>query len=529
MHGTLIADRYQVRRPLGLGGMAQVLLCEDVKLGRLVAVKRLHAESPDDVERRFLREARLGAALNHPNLVSVFDTVVDEDGLLIVMEYVEGDALTRVLRGGPLEPDRVVRMAQDLAAGLDHAHAHGVIHRDVKPGNVLLRNDGVTKLADLGIATAVDLTRITRSGELLGTAAYMAPEQLEGREAGPPSDVYAMAAVCFEALAGERPRHGRSAIELAHRIATEEPPDLRDRMPSAPAEAADALKRGMARDPEDRTASAGQFAEELAAGLAGREAQPPAAVEPTRVLPRTEPVLLRPPPPRTAAPPTAPPPTAPPSTALPPRPPRRAPRAAALISVALLALVAAAVAAVLLAGGGGSGEEPQDSREQARDTPAAGQAEDAAPKADSEEKSQKAKDKEKSESQKAKDKEKPEASDDGAPVDQSSPPVAPAPPAATTSVDPARGAQLNQQGYALMQRGDYAGAVPLLQEAVASWPDDSTDIQYAYALYNLGRSLNRAGRPDEAIPYLEKRLGWADQRATVQAELDLARQNAGQG
>jgi serine/threonine-protein kinase len=96
-------------------------------------------------------------------------------------------------------------------------------------------------------------------------------------------------------------------------------------------------------------------------------------------------------------------------------------------------------------------------------------------------------------------------------------------------VDPARGAQLNDQGYALMQRGDYAGAVPILQQAVTSWPDGSTDINYAYALFNLGKSLNRAGRPAEAIPYLEQRLGWPDQRATVQAELDLARQNAGQG
>jgi len=482
--------------------MAQVLLCEDVKLGRLVAVKRLHAESADDVERRFLREARLGAALNHPNLVSVFDTVVDEDGLLIVMEYVEGEALTRVLRGGPLEPDRVVRMARDVAAGLDHAHAHGVIHRDVKPGNVLLRNDGVAKLADLGIATAVDLTRITRSGELLGTAAYMAPEQLEGRDAGPPGDVYALAAVCFEALAGERPRRGRSAVELAHRIATEEPPDLRDRMPSAsaPAEAADALKRGMARDPEERTASAGQFAEELAAGLQGREAERPASVEPTRLLPRTDPGVLRPPPPQAATPTPTPPPTARPVGR------RRGRRAAALIPVALLAVTAAAVMAVLLAGGGGSAGESDKS-------PAVGQRAQRAPdeKAKSETKAKK----------------KTKAPEKAAPIDQAGEPAEPAAPA--TTIDPARGAQLNQQGYALMQRGDYARAVPLLQEAVTSWPEDSTEIEYAYALYNLGKSLNRSGRADDAIPYLEKRLNWADQQATVQTELDLARKNAGQG
>src|SRR5215211_2634362 len=365
-HGVLLGDRYRVRRPLGLGGMAQVLLCEDVKLGRLVAVKRLHAESADDVERRFLREARLGAALNHPNLVSVFDTVVDEDGLLIVMEYVEGEALTRVLRGGPLEPDRVVHMVRDVAAGLDHAHAHGVIHRDVKPGNVLLRNDGVAKLADLGIATAVDLTRITRSGELLGTAAYMAPEQLDGLEPRPASDVYALAAVCFEALTGRRPRQGSNAFELAHRIAIEPPPDPREHLPSAPAAAAEALERGMARDPRERTASAGLFASELASAFGGGGADAPtidlAAAAPTRELApqvdrprpparppaaaagprRPAPVVTSTPPPRRPAPPAA--------TARKGSSARRGPLA--LIPIALLLLAAAAAAAVLISSGG---------------------------------------------------------------------------------------------------------------------------------------------------------------------------------
>src|SRR5215218_1096302 len=185
--------------------MASVLLCQDERLDRLVAVKRLHADSPADVERRFAREAKLGASLNHPNLVSVFDTATVEEGVLIVMEYVEGEPLSRALRHGPLEPSRVAAIALDLGEALDHAHSHGVVHRDVKPGNVLLRHDGVTKLVDLGIATASDQTRITHSGIVLGTAGYIAPEQLEGRPAGPPADIYAMAAVCFEALTGERP------------------------------------------------------------------------------------------------------------------------------------------------------------------------------------------------------------------------------------------------------------------------------------------------------------------------------------
>ncbi len=263
--------------------MASVLLCEDERLDRLVAVKRLHADSPADTERRFAREAKLGASLNHPNLVSVFDTATDDEGVLIVMEYVEGDPLSRELRRGPLIPDRVAKMATELGAALDHAHAQGVVHRDVKPGNVLLRVDGVTKLVDLGIATAADDTRITRSGTVLGTAAYMAPEQLEGDDAGPPADVYALAAVCFEALCGERPRSGRTPLEIAHAIATESPPDLRDPWPSAPAAAAEALRHGMARNPQGRPSSAGELASELSRGLE----QPPTA--PTRRVERRGP------------------------------------------------------------------------------------------------------------------------------------------------------------------------------------------------------------------------------------------------
>ena len=247
--------------------MASVLLCQDERLGRQVAVKRLHADSPVDVEHRFKREAKLGASLNHPNLVSVFDTTTDDEGVLIVMEYVEGETLSRTLRRGPLRPEEVVRMVLDLGDALDHAHAQGVVHRDVKPGNVLIRPDGMTKLADLGIATASDGTRITRSGTVLGTAAYMAPEQLDGREAGPPADIYALAAIAFEALSGKKPREGRTPMEIAHKIATEGPPDLRAAWPNAPKAAAHILQRGMALEPGDRPISAGEFARELAGAL----------------------------------------------------------------------------------------------------------------------------------------------------------------------------------------------------------------------------------------------------------------------
>ncbi|MGH2804384.1 MAG: serine/threonine-protein kinase, partial [Thermoleophilaceae bacterium] len=240
--GSLLDGRYRVLRHLGSGGMASVLLCQDERLDRQVAVKRLHADSPADVERRFAREAKVGASLNHPNLVSVFDTATDDEGVLIVMEYVDGEALSRTLKRGPLEPERVAAVVRDVGAALDHAHGQGVVHRDVKPGNVLLRKDGVTKLVDLGIATAQDHTRLTHSGMVLGTAAYMAPEQLEGGETGPATDIYALAAVAYEALAGRRAREGRTPMEIAHQVATSSPPDLRDAMPGAPPEAADVLR-----------------------------------------------------------------------------------------------------------------------------------------------------------------------------------------------------------------------------------------------------------------------------------------------
>src|SRR3954464_5209172 len=150
--------------------MATVLLAEDERLGRQVAIKRLHAESPEDTARRFRREARLGASLNHPNLVSVYDIVTDDEGVLIVMEYVDGETLRDAMQRGPIEPGRAVAVLRGVAEALEHAHGEGIVHRDAKPANVLLGRDGRVKLADLGIATAVESTRITKSGTVMGTA-----------------------------------------------------------------------------------------------------------------------------------------------------------------------------------------------------------------------------------------------------------------------------------------------------------------------------------------------------------------------
>ena len=262
----VLAGRYRVLERLGSGGMAVVYLAEDERLGRRVAIKRLHADSHDDTAARFAREAKLLASLNHPNIVSVFDTVSDGESVLIVMEYVEGETLNEALRRGPLDPERAAAVIEGVAAALDHAHQHGVVHRDVKPGNVLLGRDQV-KLADLGIAKAAEGTQVTRTGTVLGTPSYMAPEQLEGRQLSPAVDVYALAAVAWEALAGRKAREGRTPMEIAHRAATEPPPDLREAWPAAPAAAADVLRRGMARDPSARPSSAGALARQLSSAL----------------------------------------------------------------------------------------------------------------------------------------------------------------------------------------------------------------------------------------------------------------------
>jgi serine/threonine protein kinase len=178
-----IGDRYRVIERLGTGGMATVWLAEDERLGRRVALKRLHLGFAPDVEERFKREAKLGASLTHPNVVGVYDVVNHQDEVVLVMEYVDGQTLAEVLSAGAMDRDRAIALLRPLALALDHAHKQGVVHRDVKPANVLVRKDGTVKLADLGIATGVESTSLTATGTALGSAAYMAPEQFEGRRA----------------------------------------------------------------------------------------------------------------------------------------------------------------------------------------------------------------------------------------------------------------------------------------------------------------------------------------------------------
>jgi eukaryotic-like serine/threonine-protein kinase len=265
---ALAEGRYRVEEVLGRGGMASVYLARDAELERPVAVKVLaeHLADQPDFRDRFLREARLAAQLSHPNVVQVFD-VGEEDGKpFIVMECVEGSTLADELKErGRLEPEEVVDLALQICGGLEHAHTTRLVHRDIKPQNLLLRPDGTVKIADFGIARAAETTRLTQIGSVLGTAAYLAPEQALGEEVTASADIYSLGCVLYELLTGRTPYVFQTLPELVvkHREEAIEP--LREVRPEIPERLEAAIMHALARNPEYRPESAAAFAEELAA------------------------------------------------------------------------------------------------------------------------------------------------------------------------------------------------------------------------------------------------------------------------
>jgi eukaryotic-like serine/threonine-protein kinase len=249
---SVAGGRYRLERPLGYGGMATVYLARDSELGRPVAVKLLaeNAAGDDGLRERFVREARLAARLSHPNVVSVFDAGEDGGRPYIVMEHVEGETLSDLLaRRGPLPAEDARTLALQAARGLAHAHAAGLVHRDVKPQNLLLREDGTLKIADFGIARAAEGTALTQAGTVLGTAAYVAPEQALGEEVTPASDVYSLGAVLYELLTGRPPLEIESLEDLAKRRTI---PPVRELAPDVPGDLEGVVMRCLARNPEYR-------------------------------------------------------------------------------------------------------------------------------------------------------------------------------------------------------------------------------------------------------------------------------------
>jgi eukaryotic-like serine/threonine-protein kinase len=297
--------RYRVVGRLGVGGMATVYLAEDSSLGRKVALKVMaerYAEDGEFVE-RFRREAQAAARLNHPNIIAVYDRGEAEGRPYIAMEYLQGRTLKQLIqKDGPLPPERAIAMAMQVLAGLRYAHEHGVVHRDVKPHNVLVGDDGRIKVTDFGIAHAGD-PQMTEVGSIVGTAQYLSPEQARGRAVGPQTDIYSLGVVLYEMLAGRVPFEGDSSVAIAMQHVSDEPPPLRALAPDVPESLALVVAHSMLKDPAQRYASADEFAADLdrvrrglvpVAATAVHAAIPHEptelvpAVEATRIAPRPE-------------------------------------------------------------------------------------------------------------------------------------------------------------------------------------------------------------------------------------------------
>jgi serine/threonine protein kinase len=308
MGATVISGRYQLGDRLGSGGMSTVYKAIDRVLERTVAVKVLAEHLSDDEKfvARFRREALAVAKLIHPNIVQVYDTGVDHDRHYIVMEYVEGRSGAQLLQTrGRVGPEAAVEIGIQSCAGLEYAHRQGIIHRDVKPGNLMViggpasrrgaaaspqdppTGDMTIKLTDFGIARAAEQTRLTQVGSVVGTAAYLAPEQARGEEATPASDVYALGVVIYQLLTGRLPWEGTSLAELAIRRENERPLAPSSYDAEVPETLSTAVLRALEGDPALRYTTARELAAALRAGLAGSEPPLPDSEAATRALSQT--------------------------------------------------------------------------------------------------------------------------------------------------------------------------------------------------------------------------------------------------
>jgi eukaryotic-like serine/threonine-protein kinase len=284
---TVLAERYRLDHSLGNGGMGEVFEATDLTLHRSVAVKLMSPSLVQDepARARFLREARALAQVNSPNVVAVYDAGEDAERPYLVMELVEGTTLERELVGsGRVEAARAVAIATDIASGLAAAHERGIVHRDVKPGNVLLDRSGRARLADFGIARSLaeSADRLTQTGSVMGTLRYMAPEQLTGGEIGPRTDLYGLGAVLHEALTGEPPFPAGSPVGLVEAQRAGAPT-----VPAVDPTLAAVVRACLAYDPADRPIHAGAIADALRAWLAGG---PSAAATQTMARPVLAPV-----------------------------------------------------------------------------------------------------------------------------------------------------------------------------------------------------------------------------------------------
>jgi eukaryotic-like serine/threonine-protein kinase len=270
MNGTVLSGRYRLDSKLGSGGMSTVYLAQDEVLDRPVAVKLLHREISEEADQleRFRREARAAARLSHPNLVGVIDAGEDEGRPYIVFEYVPGDTLKQRIQGtGPLPVDEAVAYAIEIGRGLIAAHGRKLVHRDVKPQNVLIDPDGRAKVTDFGIARSLESHGLTATGRVLGTTDYVSPEQAMGEDVDERSDVYSLGIVLYEMLVGDVPFQAETQVGVAMKHVNEPLPDVLIERPDVSAAVASVVDRSTTKDPRDRYNSVGEMVRDLEATL----------------------------------------------------------------------------------------------------------------------------------------------------------------------------------------------------------------------------------------------------------------------
>jgi eukaryotic-like serine/threonine-protein kinase len=481
----ILPDRYQHVERLARGAMGEIYRATDTTLDRVVAVKLLAEPfvADDSARRRFAREARAAARVSgDPNIVTIFDVGDAGERPYIVMEYIAGASLEERLRSGRQRPADALSWLEQAGRALDYAHSHGVVHRDVKPGNLLLDRADNVHVADFGIASAAWLPSLTATGTILGTAGYLAPEQALGEPTSPASDRYALAVVAYELLTGTRPfaRESPTAEAQAHVSA---PVPSASAKSDLPPEVDTVFRRALAKRPDDRYATCGAFASALRTALAATSTESRAPTAATLPLP-------------------------PPRTVTQRRASSRRPLLAALLGAAL---VAVAIAGVVLAG------RPSTSE---RATPPATPAKQKKPVHSTTTK------------QTPTTKQAPTTKrTTTAPASTTTTPptttTAP-PPTTTTTAAPQPTAAgphtLNDQAWGLMQQGRYAEALPLLEQAVprlqGAGPADPAE---GYANYNLGYTLVQLGRCSEGQTYLERARVLEPERHEVHKALQEAK------
>ncbi|HET7352554.1 MAG TPA: Stk1 family PASTA domain-containing Ser/Thr kinase, partial [Gaiellaceae bacterium] len=312
---TLFDGRYQIQRKLGAGGMADVYLAEDQELGRRVAIKILNGRHANDDQfiERFRREAKNAAALNHPNIVSIYDRGEAEDTYYIAMEFLDGRTLKELVVSRGAAPLNVaIEYARQILSALRFAHRHGIVHRDIKPHNVLVDAEGRVKVTDFGIARA-GTSQMTETGSIVGTAQYLSPEQARGGEVDPRSDLYSLGVVLYELLTGKTPFDGETPVEIAMKHLSNAPKPPSKLRPDVPPELDKVVLRALAKDPDDRYQSADEMEADLERVTRGAPVS--AATMATQVLPAVPAAAAD----STSATMIAPPPSAP-ARALPPPP-----------------------------------------------------------------------------------------------------------------------------------------------------------------------------------------------------------------